>query len=62
MNKWLMQCLGFDTHDKELDKYERIYGLPRKSLDEWLSRNPVMKREYEAELRARSLRSQTFPD
>jgi hypothetical protein len=36
-----------------LDKFEPIYGLPTRSLDEWLSRNPRLKEEYEKELAAR---------
>lgn len=38
----------------ELDAFEPIYGLPKRSLDEWLSRNPRLKKEYDAKLRARS--------
>lgn len=62
MIKYLMRFLGLiadDREDSELDKFEPIYGLPRRSLDEWLSRNPALKKDYEAKLRARTLRSQS---
>lgn len=36
-----------------LDNFEPIYGLPKRSLDEWLSRNPRLKEQYEKELVAR---------
>ncbi|MCA9147205.1 MAG: hypothetical protein KDB05_30725 [Planctomycetales bacterium] len=58
MIKYLMWFLGLiadDREDSELDKFEPIYGLPRRSLDEWLSRNPALKKDYEAKLRAHSL-------
>lgn len=53
---------GIDTDSKELDKFEPIYGLPKRSLDEWLSRNPKLKKEYERELAARLLRSRAARD
>lgn len=58
MIKCLMRFLGIiadDREDTELDNFEPIYGLPKRSLDEWLSQNPALKKDYEAELRARSL-------
>lgn len=62
MIKCVMRFLGIiadDREDSELDKFEPIYGLPKRSLDEWLSRNPALRNEYEAELRARSLHSRS---
>ncbi|QDU26747.1 hypothetical protein ETAA8_18280 [Anatilimnocola aggregata] len=38
--------------EKELERYEPIYGLPKNSLDEWLACNPLLKQEYQARLRA----------
>lgn len=60
MIKCVMRFLGMlprDRENSELDEFEPIYGLHRRSLDEWLSRNPAIKKEYDAKLRARSLHS-----
>ncbi|MCA9212935.1 MAG: hypothetical protein KDB27_07720 [Planctomycetales bacterium] len=60
MIKCLMRFLGTSAdarEDRELNKFDPIYGLPKRSLDEWLSRNPSLKRDYEAKLRARALRN-----
>jgi hypothetical protein len=43
---------------KELSRFEPIYGLPRRSLDAWLARNPQLRKEYEIELAARLRRTQ----
>jgi hypothetical protein len=57
MLKSLYRFAGIDTDSTELDKFEPIYGLPKRSLDEWLSRNPKLKKEYERELATRLQRS-----
>jgi hypothetical protein len=36
------------------DEYDPVYGLPRRAVEEWLARNPTLKREYEAMLQARA--------
>ena len=62
MFKSLMLYLGNFSKTSELDKYEPIYGLPRRSLQEWLSYNPLLKKDYEAELLARSLPNRAVHD
>jgi hypothetical protein len=57
MFKSLLGFLGMTADSTELDKFEPIYGLPKRSLDEWLSRNPKLKKEYERELVVRLQRS-----
>jgi hypothetical protein len=54
MLKSLLRFFGIVKDDSELDNFEPIYGLPKRSLDEWLSRNPAFKEKYESELMARS--------
>ena len=61
VKSWL-RFFGIVKDTRELDKFERIYGLPTRSLDEWLSRNPALKQDYEAELLARSRRSRSARD
>lgn len=56
MVKSLLRFLGIVKDTRGLDKFEPIYGLPTRSLDEWLSRNPALRKDYEAELLARSAR------
>jgi hypothetical protein len=58
----LLRWLGFGTDRSELEAFEPIYGLPTRSLDEWLSRNPQLKKEYEIELAARLRRDQSIRD
>jgi hypothetical protein len=29
-------------------EYDPVYGLPRRSVEEWLARNPRLRKEYEA--------------
>lgn len=56
MLKSLFHFIGITSPSTELDKFEPIYGLPKRSLAEWLSRNAKLKEEYESELLARSQR------
>lgn len=46
-----------DSDSMDSSKFEPIYGLPKRALAEWLSRNPTLKAEYEKELLARSNRA-----
>jgi hypothetical protein len=62
MLKSLFRLFGIDADSTELDKFEPIYGLPKRSLDEWLSRNPKLKKEYERELVVRLQRSRAARD
>lgn len=57
MLKLLLRFFGIVKDDSILDNFDPIYGLPKRALDEWLSRNPKLKKEYESELMARSWRS-----
>jgi hypothetical protein len=55
MLKSLFRFFGIAKESAELDKFDPIYGLPKRSLEEWLSRNPTLAKEYKAKLTARSL-------
>ena len=35
-------------------EYDPVYGLPGRALDEWLARNPALREEYDAAIRARA--------
>jgi hypothetical protein len=39
--------------------FEPIYGLPRSSLNDWLSRNPLLKKEYDEKLADRLQRTRS---
>jgi hypothetical protein len=54
MIKSVLRFFGIIKDERELLQFEPIYGLPRRSLDEWLSRNPGLKKDYEAALLIRS--------
>ena len=58
----LLCCLGFRTDRTKLEAFEPIYGLPKRSLDEWLSRNPQLKKEYDIELAARLRQDRSIRD
>jgi hypothetical protein len=47
---------GSGGTDPVRDRYDPVYGLPRRAVEEWLARNPGIRDEYEAELRARAVR------
>jgi hypothetical protein len=53
MIQLLQRLLGIRKDTRDLDKFEPIYGLTKRSLDEWLSRNPGLKKDYQAKLAAR---------
>jgi hypothetical protein len=57
MFKKILRAFGIGADPSELDKFEPIYGLTKRSLDEWLSRNPELRNKYEPELAARLPRS-----
>jgi hypothetical protein len=58
----LLHCAGTDSGSTDIDKFEPIYGLPKRSLDEWMSRNPKLKEEYEEELSVRLQRRRAAQD
>jgi hypothetical protein len=55
----LLRLFGIIRGEGELDKFEPIYGLPTRSLDEWLSRNPALRNDYDAKLLIRSRQSRS---
>jgi len=55
MIKALRRLFGQMVDNSELDKYEPIYGMTRRSRDEWISRNPRLTKDYNAKLLTRSL-------
>jgi hypothetical protein len=57
MFKSLLRFFGLVNGKSDTDNFDPLYGLPKQSLDEWLSRNPTLKREYASELAARFWRS-----
>jgi hypothetical protein len=34
-------------------EYEPVYGLPKRSVEEWLARNPQLRERYERMMQAR---------
>jgi len=50
MIKSFFRILGIGTDSAYLNKSEPIYGLSKRSLAKWLSRNPRLKKGYEREL------------
>ena len=54
MIKSLLRFCGIIKDERGLDQFEPIYGLPTRALDEWLSCNPALKKDYETELLIRS--------
>lgn len=59
MFKTLMRYLRRSSKARDVDKGDPIYGLPKQSLQDWLSKNPLLKKDYESELLARSLQRRT---
>jgi hypothetical protein len=62
MFRWLLSFFGKVQVTPQLDEFEPIYGLPRASFEEWISRNPTLRKEYEAKLMARSLGNYRLPE
>ncbi len=54
MFKSLLRYFGITKESEEQDKFDPIYGLPKRALQDWLSRNPTLSIEYNAKLRDRS--------
>jgi hypothetical protein len=50
MFKSLLRFFGIVEDVGAAKEFDPIYGLPRRSLDEWLSRNPALKKDHEAAL------------
>jgi hypothetical protein len=51
----LLKLVGLSNgSDFTRDEYDPVYGLPRRAVDEWVARNPTLKTEYAAVLRARA--------
>lgn len=50
MIKELLRLCGLLKAEADSGKFELVYGLPQKSLEEWLSRNPSMRKKYAADL------------
>jgi hypothetical protein len=46
----LLRFFGLVDAEADSAKFEPVFGLPRRSLDEWLSRHPSMRETYDAEL------------
>lgn len=53
----LRRLVGAHTARNAADEFDPLYGLSKRSLDDWLSFNPQMRAEYESKLNARSLRA-----
>jgi hypothetical protein len=55
MLKSLFRFFGFAKESVALEKFDPIYGLSKRSLEEWLSHNPALAKEYNAKLKIRSI-------
>lgn len=50
MFRRLLKLLGFSRDDPiPQPEYDPVYALPRRSLEEWLARNPQLRKEYEVQ-------------
>ena len=49
----LLKAFGIGDRKAWEDKFDPIYGLPYPALSDWLARNPKLREQYEAELKAR---------
>lgn len=54
MIKTFRRWLGSTVDSSDADRFEPIYGMTMRSRNEWLSRNPRLKEDYNATLFARS--------
>jgi hypothetical protein len=57
----LRRWFRISSPPSELEKFEPIYGLPHRALDEWLSQNSQLRKDYDIELAARALRGPRPP-
>jgi hypothetical protein len=46
----LLRLFGLANSKPDSEKFEPVFGLPKQSIDEWLSRHRSMKERYDAEL------------
>lgn len=53
MWKSLLRWFGIADREELEEHFDPIYGLPYPALNEWLSRNPQLQEEYDAELTTR---------
>ncbi len=44
MFKWLWRCFGWHTANSI--EYDAVYGLSRRSLDDWFALNPKLAAEH----------------
>jgi hypothetical protein len=52
MLKRLWRFLGLTDHLRPVDtEYDPVYGLPLQAIDEWLARNPRLRKQSEVRLR-----------
>jgi hypothetical protein len=56
MIRAMLRMFGLVDAEADSAKYEPAFGLPRQSLDQWLSRHPSMRERYDAELARASKR------
>jgi hypothetical protein len=52
----LLQLCGLVNSPTTADDYDPVFGLPKRSLEEWLARHPSMRPKYDAELKLRTKR------
>ena len=50
MIRKLLRWFGLVNAEAGYEEFEPVYGLPKRSLEEWLSRNPSMRERYAADL------------
>lgn len=63
MIRKLLRWLGLLNAEADSGRFEPVYGLPKWSLEEWLSRNPALRENYAADLaRASKSRRRNFKD
>jgi hypothetical protein len=51
--KRLLKMVGLGNRNAWRENFDPIYGLPYPALNDWLARNPKLREEYDAKLRAR---------
>ncbi len=52
----LRRLVAISSTPRELERFEPIYGLPHRALQEWLSQNSQLRQDYDIELASRALR------
>jgi hypothetical protein len=51
MLKFLRRLFGAHTERNAADEFDPLYGLSKRSLDDWLSFNPQIREAYESQLK-----------